>query len=941
MEEAVAAVLRARFWSVVGDPEEVAHGEALGNGEAGEGETVQARNGFVHVPRAEMPGLLDAVGEIRRSGTAAEDGGNARATDSSSRHAEEELLAKTLAWMARRGEMQFPWKRLCMRDSEAGEPGDEGTSADDDRNSVEDSPDIAGQFVSLQQFVPVISHKPRRIPNIGFVTGQRQTEHPRVSIDKTLHLEARDLSRMCRGRDSSPRAYTFVSKDSDYFATDILTDWFSEKPRMNARRQDEKRSPAALWRSPDLQNLLVGVIRRRSWPDAISRNHPGAFRAQLENCDVTAYTIREELYSRRGVKEATTFKSNYAATIYRLFGSSWPDDLVPTDCAEKPSHELAALPRLDCSRSRILDISAGWGDRLLAAMAVDAEAYVAVDPNPDLEPCHRAIMDRFANKVAHPDNYCVFRDGFERIPVDVLRRAASGPVHSECSATRRSDIAAVSEHTEPSEPGDPCPYDIAFSSPPFFNFELYNEQASDGQSHVSFPQERQWLIGFLFTSLSKCWTVLRFGGVMAIHIVDVYRQKVCLAMCLFVEAYLGGSRYAGIFGSVSDTSDKLRPCWVWEKSQRVDPVRRQAAEKDLESFYGHEFVASARSIAQTYEVMDAIDLTRVLVTQHQLRNSAQAVISNDPIELDDSLCDIGFEFEPPQSPLRNAYTVTIANLQELPAALVLGFSLRKHCTIDAASGGADLVCLLATRPPDFVVRALRRVFGRVLLVPELRPDSRDYDRPACSKVSVLRLVEYGRVVCLDSNAVVLRDISNLFEMRSPSGVCDLLENWDGEMISRDEFSRAMRDGRGMHGCLVLKPDDGDFTEVLARIRNAEYGLSGASPDDEVLSLFFERRWNPIDPAFGGWARSATAGAVVRFRGPLPLSDDPHVSQWDELASELLSSHGDLAPLFPNVRGLPGCGIEVCEPPRPILPSSHQRSSEPSERPPKRRRGGRW
>ena len=47
---------------------------------------------------------------------------------------------------------------------------------------------------------------------------------------------------------------------------------------------------------------------------------------------------------------------------------------------------------------RILDFGAGWGDRLVGAIAADVEEYCAFDPNLALKEGHDKIIETFVPK---------------------------------------------------------------------------------------------------------------------------------------------------------------------------------------------------------------------------------------------------------------------------------------------------------------------------------------------------------------------------------------------------------------------------------------------------------------------------------------------------------------------------------------------------------------
>ena len=68
-------------------------------------------------------------------------------------------------------------------------------------------------------------------------------------------------------------------------------------------------------------------------------------------------------------------------------------------------------------------------------------------------------------------------------------------------------------------------FDLVFTSPPFFDFEVYTDLP--GQSIQGANNKLQtWLVNFLFVALSKAWDRLEPGGHIAIHITDVMSAKV-------------------------------------------------------------------------------------------------------------------------------------------------------------------------------------------------------------------------------------------------------------------------------------------------------------------------------------------------------------------------------------------------------------------------------
>lgn len=196
--------------------------------------------------------------------------------------------------------------------------------------------------------------------------------------------------------------------------------------------------------------------------------------------------------------------------------------------------------------SKFLDFSAGWGDRLIGAIAAGVKRYVGVDPNHNLKEGHSAIIQRFC-KQEEVKNFEVIYEPFQ---------TATLPQNET--------------------------FDLIFTSPPFFDFEIYIN--SDGQSVKEYPKFEDWLVFFLCVSLKKCWGVLENEGHMAIHVADVYKTKVCEVMNLFIQL-LPGAHYYGLISSTG-AEQKPRPIWIWKKlGEHSELERTNQAKSFLEKYF--------------------------------------------------------------------------------------------------------------------------------------------------------------------------------------------------------------------------------------------------------------------------------------------------------------------------------------------------------------------
>ena len=200
-----------------------------------------------------------------------------------------------------------------------------------------------------------------------------------------------------------------------------ITDLFSEQVRVKCNFNGHM-SPLEYWNS-NKQNIIKTVK------------------------PLTMYNIREYMFFN--TKLCNNFRISVAIAVLQIF---------------KPK--------------KWLDISAGWGDRLLAGIFYGVEKYVSTDPNLEMIPCYNAIIQTFVPKNKQ-SNFIVYPTGFEIVSLDDTN------------------------------------FDIVFSSPPFFDLEQYSNFPDDS---LKYSTEEQWCIQFLWPSLVKAYTHLKINGHMVLYI---------------------------------------------------------------------------------------------------------------------------------------------------------------------------------------------------------------------------------------------------------------------------------------------------------------------------------------------------------------------------------------------------------------------------------------
>lgn len=133
----------------------------------------------------------------------------------------------------------------------------------------------------------------------------------------------------------------------------------------------------------------------------------------------------------------------------------------------------------------ILDFSAGWGDRLIAAASLDVK-YTGVDPSKCMKPIYDIIINTLVDK-NRQKNYNVIYKKFE-----------------DTNFKQK--------------------FDFIFSSPPFFTLEIYEENNSE-QSINKYRDLESWFQSFLCVIIQKSYMYLEKNGYFGININDFGKYK--------------------------------------------------------------------------------------------------------------------------------------------------------------------------------------------------------------------------------------------------------------------------------------------------------------------------------------------------------------------------------------------------------------------------------
>jgi len=248
-------------------------------------------------------------------------------------------------------------------------------------------------------------------------------------------------------------------------------------------------SPVRVWNSEKFMNSLLGSI------------------FTLKQTEVNSNTLKTNMALRKYI--SSQFRPSSAKCLYQIFNAK-----------------------------NILDFSAGWGDRLVGALATDSvESYTGIDPN-------KAVYEKYSL------------------------------IHQKYSPNKKVEF--ISSPAEDVNYGD-RKFDFCFSSPPYFNIERYSKEST--QSWQRYKKFDIWLNDFLLKMIDNLWKQLDENAIFAINISDVYSNHQVNKMSDPMNDFLFnlGANYLGCIGyrmqkRVNSKSNQkgvfCEPIWIWQKGNK-------------------------------------------------------------------------------------------------------------------------------------------------------------------------------------------------------------------------------------------------------------------------------------------------------------------------------------------------------------------------------------
>jgi len=210
--------------------------------------------------------------------------------------------------------------------------------------------------------------------------------------------------------------------------------------------------------------------------------------------------LRQSLKIYSGVQSVSNFRPTASGVIYKNYGGE----------------------------GSVWDMSAGWGGRLLGALASkEIKLYIGTEPSTKT---FRGL--------------CKMKDDFSYLGKEVQLYCQG----SEDFIPQRESL------------------DLCFTSPPYFDTEKYSDEET--QSYMKFPQKEMWGKDFLEKTFQNCHMGLKGGGHMIVNIANTTKHKDLEEMTLNHAKLVGFKHIQTLYlilSSVSGGGYKKEPIFVFKK----------------------------------------------------------------------------------------------------------------------------------------------------------------------------------------------------------------------------------------------------------------------------------------------------------------------------------------------------------------------------------------
>ncbi|KAG9395664.1 Glycosyl transferase, family 8 [Carpediemonas membranifera] len=273
----------------------------------------------------------------------------------------------------------------------------------------------------------------------------------------------------------------------------------------------------------------------------------------------------------------------------------------------------------------------------------------------------------------------------------------------------------------------------------------------------------------------------------------------------------------------------------------------------------------------------------------------------------------------PQHPTAVVFLLMGTNPKYAAGVLAAGWSVKQHWTTPH-----DLVLMATPDVPTSVLEDLSAVF-RVVPVPywtvlatvRWKGYANLYDgwlSKVLTKLNILTLEEYEKVLFLDGDTVAVGPVDPLFDLEAPAGTLSVpFDKEEGQLphgapITTEalELSLKRSDCYGICGsAMILKPSREHFNAFRTRVLQTRWRTSdcNAGPDEELMSRHYMGEWTHIGRQYNcqSWKQNEVktkTGAdpvILHYVACKPWTDKvwPDFKPWYESLHHAVSTHGQL------------------------------------------------
>lgn len=225
---------------------------------------------------------------------------------------------------------------------------------------------------------------------------------------------------------------------------------------------------------------------------------------------------------------------------------------------------------------KVLDTSMGWGDRLTGFFASTAKEYIGCDPNPNTFAVYKKMAIDFSEIIGN--NIEIIEDSEDKF--QFKGRVKSGTFYR--SGAENLPWDEINE------------IDCAFTSPPYFSTERYNEggEKAEDQSWAKFNEYERWRDDFYLPVARNSFNALSDKGFMLTNIIDPKVHNV---------------RYRSCDELVDELKDNFIGQIGMRIMQRPQGKNKYETKEDLLEFFGKTYIENVWCFAKS---KDPIDLFR-------------------------------------------------------------------------------------------------------------------------------------------------------------------------------------------------------------------------------------------------------------------------------------------------------------------------------------------